>query len=158
MLIVLFLSQVLKSHQEVQNPSPEAPSFQLPTLAGHIVNKEDFQGKALMVNFWGSWCEPCQREMPVLEAASRQYRDSQIVFLTVNAGENKQIVESFSEENNLQLPILLDKGQKLMDKYQVNYLPSTYFIDANGKIVNRHVGELTEEQLYVYLEEIKSVH
>ncbi|MEG3766211.1 TlpA disulfide reductase family protein [Alteromonas sp. 14N.309.X.WAT.G.H12] len=107
-------------------------------------------GKPLIINFWASWCPPCRREMPVLQAAQQDYE--QVSFIFVNQGEAPSRAHQFLQENGIQLHNLyFDLTGKTASQLGAYGLPATLFFDAEGNIVNSHMGELSEASLHHYL-------
>ena len=109
------------------------------------------RGKPTVINFWASWCPPCIEEMPALQSVYAKHRQ-EINFLAVNSREDKNTVHLFASVHGLTFPILLDTDGQVNEMYQVRGIPATFIVDANGVIVNRHVGSLDEATLEAYLE------
>jgi peroxiredoxin len=133
----------------------EAPDFTLTNLDGETVRLSSLKGQGVFINFWGTWCEPCKREMPYMEAQYQKMKDEGIEILAINIAESHLVASSFSERLGLTFPILLDKDRTVMNRYGVTFLPSSFFIDSNGKVVANHVGELSEGMIEDYLKLIK---
>ncbi|MCM8854263.1 MAG: TlpA family protein disulfide reductase [Candidatus Thiodiazotropha sp.] len=121
------------------NPKP-ANDFSLPDLTGKIHQITDYRGKAYILNFWATWCAPCIKEMPALERAAEILQEQEILVLTVNSGETRQEIEKFINKTPIKLPILLDGNSKVMDKWKVLALPTSYIVDVEGMVVARVVG------------------
>ena len=128
-----------------------APDFNLLTLNGQEVSLEQLRGKPILLNFWATWCDPCKREMPLLEVISEKY-DS-LLIITINEGDKNAEVESFIKKESLSLLILLDESLKIGELYKINGYPTSVFIDEKGIIQAVHLGELSseliEENLYL---------
>jgi len=128
------------------SPSPRegflAPDFTLDTLQGEKVTLSHLRGKIVVVNFWATWCLPCRKETPALEKAYEQYEDSGIVILGVNLTNQDSVsdVESFVQEFKLTYPILLDRDGSVSNLYQIEGLPTTFFINREGIIRTVIVG------------------
>jgi thiol-disulfide isomerase/thioredoxin len=71
---------------------------------------KDLKGKVVLVNFWGSWCVPCKKEMPAIQSVYDEFKDDGFEVLEINLSESNFSVTKFKEQNNIHLPILLDKG------------------------------------------------
>ncbi|MCU7865790.1 MAG: TlpA family protein disulfide reductase [Candidatus Thiodiazotropha sp. (ex Lucinoma borealis)] len=121
------------------NPKP-ANDFSLPDLTGKIHQITDYRGKAYILNFWATWCAPCIKEMPALERAAEILQEQEILVLTVSSGETRQEIEKFINKTPINLPILLDGNSKVMDKWKVLALPTSYIVDVEGMVVARVVG------------------
>ena len=124
-----------------------APDFTLPDMNGKSATLSDWRGKLVLLNFWASWCAPCRQEMPLLQATHEAYADDGLVVLSINMKEEAQRVESFVEDMGLAFTVLLDEGADVAKLYRVRGAPTTYFIDREGVIRQRHVGPLTTDML-----------
>jgi peroxiredoxin len=118
-----------------------APNFVLENLDGKKVELKDFRGKGVLLNFWGSWCEPCKEEMPFLNAVYKKHMKG-VVILGVNDNESRYTVNKFVQRNGIQFPILLDKDQAVITAYDIGPLPTTFLINAKGEIVDKIVGQM----------------
>ena len=99
-------------------------------------------GEVTVVNFWASWCPPCRREMPVFEEAQAKFPD--VVVVLVNQGESVQQARAFLESNGLNLTdVLIDPASDAMRATGSRGLPATLFFDAQGRMVDSHLGEIT---------------
>lgn len=131
-------------------PAPKvgesAPNFQLYALDGSEVELHDYIGQPVVVNFWGSFCEPCVREMPLIQSKYEQYRDQDLVVLGVNLDESLVTIKNFTMGMDLTFPILLDKNI-VRKQYGVYEYPTTFFIDKNGIIKEKIIGEMNEGSL-----------
>jgi peroxiredoxin len=135
------------------SPYPEsaAPDFTLTQLDGSPLTLSDLRGKPILINFWATWCPPCRRELPALQAAYTVYR-GEIGFIAVNVKEDPATVTALAEELGLNFPIVLDPDGQISDiAYEVRGLPTTVFVDANGVVAARHVGPLDEAVIDTYL-------
>jgi peroxiredoxin len=117
-----------------------APPFTLNNVEGRPVSLADYKGKVVLLNFWATWCEPCKKEMPEIQAAYEQYKDRGFVVLGINFGENPDPAASFVHHGRLTFPVLLDRKIKVAEQYGVINLPVTFFVDPEGVIRERVVG------------------
>jgi len=120
------------------------PNFERETLAGDRFTPELVE-TPLIINFWATWCIPCITEMPVLD---QLYRDGLMV-VGINVGlEDDETVTTWLAQTNIQFPIIVDDDQRSLEqRYRVTGLPTTFFVDANGRIQYVQRGELTPETL-----------
>ena len=118
-----------------------APDFTLPTIDGGEFRLSDQRGKPVVLNFWATWCGPCQRELPAIERAAEHYKDV-VVFAAVDQAETIQTVQRFAEEMGLTITVPLDGEQIVGERYAVMGLPTTYFIDEQGIIRSVWMGEM----------------
>src|SRR3954470_16813228 len=118
-----------------------APEFALESLDGKTVRLSDFRGKAVLVNFWATWCQPCKIEMPWFEEMQKEYGPNGFQVLGIAMDDaSKEDIAKFAKDMGVNYPILLGK-ESVGDSYGgVNVLPTTYFIDRDGKIITREFG------------------
>ncbi|GAA3405294.1 thiol-disulfide oxidoreductase ResA [Paenibacillus hodogayensis] len=135
----------LFAKEDIPREGSTAPDFSLTGLDGSKASLSDYRGKAVMVNFWGSWCEPCAREMPAIQRQYEKWKDKGLVVLGLNLDESNVTVQSFVQQMNITFPVLLDKELRMRDRYAVRYYPTTFFIDPSGKIVKIAVMEMDDD-------------
>ncbi len=125
-----------------------APDFTTINLAtGEEITLSELQGRPVMLNFWATWCGPCRIEMPHMQAAFEEHADDGLVILAVNNRETAEQISPFVEELGLTFDVGLDETAEIQNQYRIRAYPSSYFIDADGKIASFHLGVLTEGQL-----------
>lgn len=129
-----------------------APDFELSNLQEKQISLSDFRGQYVVLNFWATWCPPCRQEMPNLDKFHQENKEFTVV--AVNIRDNKQRVEEFMKYNDYQFPVLLDQAAEVGSRYQVGVIPTTYFLDPQGRIEKIHRGALTTEQLNIVKKEI----
>lgn len=136
-----------------EEPPPEpvaAPDFTVYDRAGEEVHLSDYLGKPVVLNFWASWCGPCQSEMPDFDEVHGQLGE-EIQFLMVNVTDgDRETVEkaaAFVEEQGYTFPVFFDSELSATQAYGAYSLPTTYFIDAEGFAVARAVGPINAETL-----------
>ncbi len=117
-----------------------APNFKLPNLEGQSISLKDFQGKTVLLNFWATWCSPCRKEMPYIQEIFEEWSNRDLVILAINVGESQAKVESFLQSNNLSFPVLLDTKKTVAVKYNIQFYPTTFFIDKDGIIQLKIIG------------------
>ena len=120
-----------------------APDFRVEGLDGSVYRLSDFAGQTVVLNFWGSFCEPCVREMPLLQGVYEKHRDSGVVVLGSNLDEKLLTVQSFVERTGVTFPILLDHND-IQKKYGVIYYPTTFVIGPDGRVKYKKIGEITD--------------
>jgi len=132
------------------------PETSLTTLAGQPTDLAALaQGKPMVVNLWASWCPPCRREMPVLAAA--QKREAGVRFVFANQGEDGTTVQRYLTATGLDLAnVLLDPGAGIGRKVGSTALPTTLFYDANGRLIDTHLGALSAASLASKLNQLRS--
>ena len=134
-----------------------APDFTVYDAEGNEVKLSDFIGKPTVVNFWASWCGPCQIEMPDFDEMYKEFGE-EVNFLMVNmtdgSRETADAAAKFVEDAGYAFPIYYDTKMNAAMTYGVNSLPSTYFIDAEGHAVTRAQGIINAEVLQYAIEMI----
>jgi peroxiredoxin len=118
-----------------------APDFALASLDGKTLKLSDFHGKAVVLNFWATWCEPCKIEMPWFVELQKKYgaQGVQVLGVAMDDSEVKEIGD-FAKKMGVNYPIMIGK-EAVGDQYGgIPYLPSTFYIDRDGKVVDRVFG------------------
>ena len=129
-----------------------APDFDLDRLSGERLLLQDLRGKPVVINFWATWCIPCETEMPLLQENYERYPELEV--LAINFAEPAEDVQAFVDKHGLTFEILLDPRAIVQSLYRVRGYPTTYFIDAQGLVQGVHIGVLLDRQLDRYLEDI----
>jgi cytochrome c biogenesis protein CcmG, thiol:disulfide interchange protein DsbE len=119
-----------------------APSFTLTLFDGGTLNSKDLVGKAVLVNFWASWCVPCRAEARALEEAWQEYKDKNVVFAGVNIQDKEEDARAFLKEFGITYSNGPDVSGKIAIDYGVWGIPETFFLDQHGRITYKHAGEL----------------
>ncbi len=129
-------------------PKSPAPAFTLQGLEGESYQVGGIRDKALIINFWASWCEPCQEEAPDLVRNYEQYKDKLDIY-GVNATKMDNIddVKKFISERHINFPVLLDEHSTAADLYHVNGYPTSFLIDKNGVIRDVILGQVSSKEL-----------
>ncbi|MBS3943073.1 MAG: TlpA family protein disulfide reductase [Dethiobacter sp.] len=118
-----------------------APDFTIPdALTGQNVSLSDFRGKAVLLNFWSTWCSACRAQKPDLIDAYFDFADQGLIILGVNLGESAQVVREYANQQGIPYALLLDTEQKVADLYQVRGIPTTFLIDGQGVIREVRIG------------------
>jgi len=117
-----------------------APDFQLQNLDGQTVSLGNLRGKPVLINFWATWCPSCVSEMPYIQEIYEEWFDKGLVVLAINLGESSSKVEEFMQSHNLSFTVLLDTKQNVTQKYNFQYIPTTFFIDKDGIIQEKVIG------------------
>ncbi|MCA1030574.1 thiol-disulfide oxidoreductase ResA [Bacillus timonensis] len=132
----------------------EAPNFVITDLNGNKHTLSDYRGKGVFLNFWGTWCKPCEREMPHMNKLYQVYKDKGVEIIAVNVNEPKFSVEKFVEKYDLTFPIGIDKGDQLLHAYGIDPLPTTFLINEDGIVVEIITGEMNEPMIKKYMDQI----
>ena len=120
-------------------PPIVALDFTLPQLDGKPASLSDYRGHVVIVEFWATWCGPCQFSLPSLEAIYRRYRARKVTVLLINEGESAEQVRAWGGQRYM-APILLDQNKQVGALYQVQGIPRLFIIDQTGQVVYTHSG------------------
>ena len=133
-------------------PEP-APDFTLALFDGTSFRLTGYRGQIVVVNFWASWCPPCQREAARFEADSRRYRARGVVFVGIDVEDSDVAARAFLREYGITYANGPDRSLQINASYGVSGLPTTVVIDRQGRVRQRWLGELQENQLTSFIEE-----
>lgn len=123
-----------------------APDFVLRDLDGAAVKLSELRGKVVWINFWATWCRPCKKELPDIQALSDEYPDD-LAVLAINWQESADDARAYFEDNGLTMRVLLDRNGSVFDQYRLQGLPDSFFIDRAGNLAALHFGFLTESKM-----------
>jgi thiol-disulfide isomerase/thioredoxin len=123
-----------------------APDFELTTPGGQTIRLSDLRGRALLINFWATWCGYCLEEMPIMQQYSNLY-GSEIAILALNEGESQTDVSHFISSYGYTFTFLMDQDYRIGDAYRVDGYPITFFVDAAGIIRHRVDGAMGEQDM-----------
>ena len=121
-------------------------NFTLADLQEKNWTLRDLRGKVVLVNFWATWCPPCRKEMPDLEALFDEFKDQGLVILGIS-DEDAAKVAPFIAAHNVAYPILLDPGRKVNELYQVSGIPKTFIYNRQGQLVAESIDMRTRKQI-----------
>jgi thiol-disulfide isomerase/thioredoxin len=131
------------------------------TLDGAKLDMNTFKGKVIVVNIWGSWCDPCQAEAPYLEHANEAYRDKGVQFVGIDTRDNTGQAQAFVKDKQISYPNLVDDGNetlltKLAGITSLGSVPSTLIIDRNGDLAWRALRPVSYNDVSAALDTVLS--
>lgn len=129
-----------------ERPSP-VPDFRLYALDGALLGPADFAGKAVIVDFWATWCQPCRVQSRIIETLYPRLSARGVEFLAVNVGEEEEKVRAFARANPFPGPVLLDPTSSLMVELGIEGLPTLLVLDRGGEPVYFEMGVVSAEIL-----------
>ena len=139
-----------KNEKDSSKESVKAPNFTVLNQKESEVHFDDFKGQPVIINFWASWCGPCQSEMPDFQEVYEKYGD-EITFMMINMTDgSRETMESALaciEEAGYTFPVYFDTTYSAASVYGVSTLPATYFIDGEGNIIANGVGMLSADSI-----------
>ena len=154
--IVIFTiySNLSKGKNSVLQVGDEAPDFVLTDMNGEKHQLSEYRGQGVFLNFWGTWCKPCEREFPLMDKQYQDVKDQGLQILAVNIGESDFVVQKFIDRLGLTFPVLIDDNKSVMESYNISPLPTTFLINPEGKIEKIITGEMSEESIKEYMAQI----
>jgi cytochrome c biogenesis protein CcmG, thiol:disulfide interchange protein DsbE len=148
-LLGLLVWKIVNQDKKQARKNAPAPAFTLPRLdTSGDLSLASLKGKAVVINFWASWCAPCRDEVPALEKAWRRHRHQGLVVLGVDQQDLSSDARAFARKYGMTYPLVRDGPGHVVAKYGLTGVPETFFVGRNGKIVGPHVeGRVSERQL-----------
>ncbi len=138
-MIGLFQVSYSKTGIQIGN---KLPNFEYYNLMGGKMDSKDLEGKAIMLNFWATWCPPCRQEMPSIEKLYKKYKKNsnfEIVAISVDQGTSIKVA-NFIKENKYTFPVYFDEKGKLGRKFLIRSIPTTFIINSEGIIIDKKLG------------------
>lgn len=146
--IVDFVSANDQVQPDEKERTMQATDFSLPALEGSERSLSEEKGKVVIINFWASWCGPCNTEAPHLQAYYEQHqKDVEILGVNVTSKDKKDAAQKFVDEYELTFPILLDSTGDVSSMYGAFTFPTTIIVNRNGEIEHEIRGPLDEQHL-----------
>ena len=161
-VVILFLFSSLLLAQQEKEEGQKAPDFVLKELNGDNYRLSENTGQGpIVINFWATWCVPCNEELKQMKKIYKKYEDKDVQFLAISVDDPKTVgrVNSFVKSRKYPYTILLDTNNEVMNLYQTKVPPYTVIIDKDGQVVYTHVGyrmgdeKQIDEKLQKLLEE-----
>ncbi len=121
-----------------------APDFEFSAFDGRRLKLSDYRGRTVFLNFWATWCGPCRAEMPEMEAVLGRFEERGLVVLGVNNGEGLKVANRFLGQLEVEFSAFaFDPSQAIVRLYKIRGMPTSYFIDTDGRITRVVIGQLS---------------
>jgi cytochrome c biogenesis protein CcmG/thiol:disulfide interchange protein DsbE len=147
LLFALLAWSLVSDEADALRPGAVAPDFTLERLDDEgELTLSSLRGRAVVLNFWASWCIPCKEEAPVLERLWREHRDHGLVVVGLDAKDFRRDARAFAERFELTFPLVFDGPGDTTSPYGVTGFPETFVIDREGRVVEVFVGAVDGEE------------
>jgi len=137
---LLVVSALAGCRLRTSRKSIPAPDFELKDLSGHAISLASFRGHPVMLDFWATWCGPCQMSIPLVIRFYNQHKDEGLVVLGMNVDDDPSGVYAFVKHFQMPYPVLLAGNTPVSEAYQVEGIPTFVMIDSEGKVVRYYEG------------------
>jgi thiol-disulfide isomerase/thioredoxin len=138
--VILLAALVFAAPLHAAKPGDAAPPFALPTASGEATTLAGLRGKVVYVDFWASWCTPCRRSFPWMNALHARYGDEGLAVVAINVDARAADAERFLRDTPAQFRVLYDAHGAVPGAYDVREMPSSYLVDRDGTIVLAEQG------------------
>lgn len=153
-IVYSVVTAVMQDKQETLKVGAEAPDFEVVDLNGETFRLSDYKGKGIVLNFWGTWCEPCKREFPAMERQYKHFDSLGVKLIAINIEQSDLEVKRYVKNMGMTFPVAIDKTRSIINAYSVKPLPTTILINQDGIVEKVITGEMTEAQIIAHFESI----
>jgi cytochrome c biogenesis protein CcmG/thiol:disulfide interchange protein DsbE len=151
LVVVGFALYERNKETPTEGPAPDFAvtiwDFDRLAMAGESLSLDSLKGKTIVLNFWASWCIPCQQEAPMFERTWSEYQDRGVVFLGVNTEDTDSAAFDYIEEYDLTYPHAPDQGGRMEKAYRITGIPETFIINGDGEITRHFISTPKESDL-----------
>lgn len=148
---VVYLGVLEARRSQLVPDGAAAPSFEMKRHEGGVLKLEELRGQVVMLDFWATWCPPCREEMPALVKLAKEYESQGLVFLAASRDDGDmapKLVDNFIRRHLPDLkPYVVYADDDMARAFEVNALPTLYFLDREGKVTDAQRGALSEDAL-----------
>lgn len=155
LVVAIIFAITTRDKSKVLAVGDVAPDFELVDLEGDKVRLSDYKGEGVFLNFWGTWCPPCKKEMPYMENMYKEFEEKGVHVLAVNIKQSKFTVETFRDQYNLSFPMVIDKDESVRRAYDVLPLPTTIMINKDGIIEDIITTGMSEDEIRSLMEGVQ---
>jgi len=132
----------------------KAPDFAFTLLDGSSLALADLSGQVVVVNFWATWCSPCEDELPDLQAIWEEYREDGVVVVGIAFQEEAATIREAASRFGVTYPLGLDVGDRISELYGITAVPETFVLDQEGRVIYVHIGPVTAQELRAELDSL----
>jgi cytochrome c biogenesis protein CcmG/thiol:disulfide interchange protein DsbE len=129
------------------HPGQMAPDFTLSLLDGSTMALSELRGRVVVVNFWATWCSPCEDELPDLQMVWEKYQEQEVVLVGLAFQEEEAEVRQMASRFGLTYPLGMDMGDRISTAYFITGVPETFVVGPDGRVAYVHIGPVRAEQL-----------
>ena len=154
------IAYALYKRSQTQPTSGPAPQFAVTmydfspiAMSGQRVQLKDLRGKAVVINFWASYCDPCKAEAPMLERVWNDYKDRGVILLGINTNDPLKNALDYLTQYGITYPNAPDEGSRIENAYRITGIPETFVISTQGKIVRHFMSEPNERELRTMIDQ-----
>lgn len=154
-ILYTVFTAVTQEDRKALKAGDEAPNFEVVDLEGNTFRLSDYRGQGVVLNFWGTWCEPCKREFPAMERQYKYFEKQGVHLIAINIEQTDLEVQTYAQNMGMTFPVAIDKTRSIVNAYNAAAsLPTTILINREGKIEKVIRGEMTEAQIVAHFESI----
>lgn len=154
-IIFTIYNTATKDKAQLLKVGDKAPDFALVDMNGKKHQLSEYKGQGVFLNFWGTWCKPCEKEFPLIDKQYQTYKDQGVEVLAINVAEPELSVQKYIDRKSLTFPVLIDHTKSVMRTYNIDPLPTTLLISPEGKIEKIITGQMDESDIKANMEQIK---
>jgi len=154
-IVYTVVTAVMQDKQERVKAGEMASDFEVVDLNGETFRLSDYKGKGVVLNFWGTWCEPCKREFPAMERQYKHFENLGVHLIAINVEQSDLEVKTYVKNMGMTFPVAIDKTRSIINAYNASVaLPTTILINQDGIVEKVITGEMTEAQIVAHFESI----
>jgi cytochrome c biogenesis protein CcmG/thiol:disulfide interchange protein DsbE len=142
-LLGLLGFSLIRAYQGPIGIGDEVPDFILTTFSGEQIVIGDLRGQVVVINFWASWCIPCEHEAPLFEQAYQMYKDHGVAFLGVNFADTEREARAYLEKYGITYPNGPDLGTRISQAFRTSGVPETFIISPDNRLADVRIGPYT---------------